>query len=200
MKTMLAALLCALSTLAPASAASIVYTTTGSGSALVDGVVYSGAFTETATADTSVDYNPTAAITAFLVDSLKITIGGITVSTNTPTLFFTNVTGLPIGTIAGYVQYDPVTNSVANILAIGSPQFAGYDPATAIGPIAVNTLSGGSARLTDHGAFSWIATPVYSTFTATPAPEPGAWAVMVVGFGAIGIALRRRTITVARHT
>lgn len=35
------------------------------------------------------------------------------------------------------------------------------------------------------------------TFTASPAPEPATWALMIVGFGATGLAMRRRKISVA---
>lgn len=105
----------------------------------------------------------------------------IIVSTSTPGATITNVslTGIPVpagGTPpAGVGAFSSVgsSNSLSLLvpnLAAGNfrVSFAGTAPAT--GAVATGNL----------------------TFRVQPIPEPGTWAMMLVGFGAMGLAIRRR--------
>jgi len=63
------------------------------------------------------------------------------------------------------------------------------------------SISGGTGRFAGaSGSFSGIGTadvrhapPSIVSLTFSPVPEPGTWAMMLVGFGGIGVGLRRRS-------
>lgn len=65
-----------------------------------------------------------------------------------------------------------------------------------LGSLAGATLAPGTYTLHITGkAFGTRGTGSYAgtlDFIATPAPEPAAWALMILGFGAIGFAMRRQ--------
>jgi hypothetical protein len=73
----------------------------------------------------------------------------------------------------------------------------------------LGTLSGftkGPAKLTvsftqtfeDNGSFSDSAPAISGSFTlsSAPIPEPASWAMLIAGFGLVGVAARRRQATV----
>lgn len=67
------------------------------------------------------------------------------------------------------------------------------------------TITGGTGRFADAtGAFNGVGTadarvrPSIVSLNFTAVPEPGTWAMMLVGFGAIGMAMRRRRSAQAR--
>ena len=61
-------------------------------------------------------------------------------------------------------------------------------------PIALGVLN--TIRVTGFTQGSGVYSGT-ATFAALPVPEPAAWALMIVGFGAIGVAFRRRSTKVA---
>ena len=140
--------------------------------------------------------------------------------TGTPSSFTTNV--LTIGTGEGSIELfeDTVANPISIIFSFTNPfntsggsvtgeTFGYYQLFTSCGLIA-----GGCGRVEwdgpttfsfgDGGSFSLalsdvsFATPgsaqVSGTFTllTNSVPEPGTWAMMLMGFGAAGVAMRRR--------
>jgi hypothetical protein len=198
MKRLTAVFAAVLGTISAAQAVPIIYTTTGTGSANIGGTVYTGSFVETAIGETAIDYNPNASIAALRVDSLRITIGGVTALTIDPVFFFTNQAAhFPTGTIGGFVQYDPVKASLSDTDLFASLAFTGYDGTTALGPVDITAqLLPQTTRITDKGAFLWVGTPTYSKFSAAfpaaPVPEPETWALAIIGLSAVGITLRRK--------
>jgi len=73
----------------------------------------------------------------------------------------------------------------------GSPSFAGYDPTTNLGPVPIHYYGNLDPAFAD-GYEADFSTVTNATFTAAAVPEPATWAAMVIGFGGLGAALRRR--------
>lgn len=87
-----------------------------------------------------------------------------------------------------------LTSPLADALALGGPVSA-PDGAYAF---AFGPGGGGRAGLTPAspgapggGGGGPLTPPGSDTLIPTPVPEPSAWALLIVGFGAIGVALRR---------
>jgi PEP-CTERM motif len=186
----------ALATVTPASAAIFTYSITGTGTASLNGNIYSGNFKIAGTGDNSVDLNPSPIITAYRMDSFTVTFGSDTVSAVFPIAFFTNN---QFG-VAGFVQVLPPFTPpfiIQDVFDVGNPIFNTYDPTTPLGPINVNFLGAFNPLFTNAGLLSVIGRPTDLVFTAGPlgaggVPEPANWALMIAGFGLAGTALRRK--------
>ncbi len=190
----------------PASAALITYTLSGIGGASLNGTAYSGEFVATAVGDTSTDFNPDPRITAYLSNPLQIKFGGITLTSTLPTLLFasqitSNVGFVQLNSPAGGTGFHYVTSNN------NASAFANYVPNTDIGPVPVtfDLLPAVFPQYldTDLGRLTWTPGSFQNvTFkaqlvTTTSVPEPAAWAMMILGFGAVGSSMRRRRRTVA---
>lgn len=70
----------------------------------------------------------------------------------------------------------------------------GFDPNTEVWQLDVSSLAAGPHSVTVNGSISGPGGGAYSGTinVAPPVPEPATWAMMLLGFGAIGYAMRRR--------
>jgi len=105
---------------------------------------------------------------------------------------FTDDMGVVANSLANDIGFGDFTGGLALLFVGDFP--GGYDlksSFTLTGPSMVNP---GASYNTDAGTFSFRSTGEAATFTAklSAAPEPGAWALMIAGFGLTGAALRRR--------
>ncbi|UUR08953.1 PEPxxWA-CTERM sorting domain-containing protein [Sphingomonas glaciei] len=99
----------------------------------------------------------------------------------------------------GKVVSDKDLTALGNLLATAGGQvLLGFHWGNVPGPqgnvsafYLWNNVPAGSIRLTDTGGYS-NAVLYRATAVTTAVPEPGTWALMLVGFGAVGGAMRRR--------
>lgn len=139
-------------------------------------------------------------------------VGNFSVSIDTATQTIT-LTGLEYGNYEeGFLEItgisEVVISSLSTLSYVGlfDPNFYG-DPAT-YGAIPVPQLSftGSSIKIlfsAYQGAppqftYARDGQAVFSYNSSAAVPEPGAWALMILGFGAAGSALRRRRMVMAR--
>jgi PEP-CTERM motif len=183
---------------APASAAQIRYTLSGTGAGSINGTVFSGAFTATAVGDTATDFNPDPAITSFLTQPLQISIGANRFISTLPVFVFTN-NAVAAG---GFVQLNPggVGTGVHSVTFNRAAAFATYRGDADIGPLPV-TFEIFPPQFqfldTDLGRLTWVPGSFQNvTFSAislaSGVPEPGSWAMMMFGMALTGAGLRRR--------
>ncbi len=175
----------------PASAATMTYTISGVGGAhIVGGAAYNGPFSIVGEADTSVDLNPNADITAYLFNSLSITFDGGVAHAIDPTFFFTN----KAANLAGILT---VNGGLRNVIHIVSPLFATYDPSSELAPSGVSIVQSFNPLLrTDIGDITWDYPLFAGQFSATlprnaGVPEPRSWALLILGFALAGASIRR---------
>jgi hypothetical protein len=115
------------------------------------------------------------------------------------------------GAIAGYHYVYGVINATYNPGDSGAtfnrPDYIGYLSLSAAGPI--DGLVTGSLALTGISECDTFGPPCpvghgrsfsSGSLSLTPAPEPTAWALMMLGFGAVGLALRKRIGVVLTST
>ncbi len=183
-----------------ASAATMVYTLEGFGSAaIVGGQSYTGPFRLVGVGET-VDLNPSPTVTAYRMDSFRIEFDGGAATAIDPVFFFTNTAPLPPAGapkfLAGFLTFNV---SLRNVIHFTDPIFATYDPATETGPEAVTLEQSLNPLLrTDIGDLTWIYPLSGGVFEATLAPgiggipEPATWTMLIAGFGMVGGAMRRR--------
>lgn len=104
------------------------------------------------------------------------------------------------------ILFDADPNTTTGLAGIHAG-YAYYDPGTGVGGNVYPNYIGG--RLTSY--YSGTDLPnlqdpsldlTFASYvdTAAGVPEPAAWALMIVGFGGIGLALRRRQVRVGRLT
>lgn len=189
-----ATLACA--TAMPAQAATAIYTVTGTGAWSVGATNYSGNFTLTANGQTGADINSDPAIFEYFLTNVVMTFGSITLTSIDPMTIFTNqnqsLTGLgqrrPLG--GGNIDYGGI------IYLYAPPTFATYNPANSLSQIATQYYGNGATFDTNGGVVEFQGYVNNTTFQAVvgagAVPEPASWALMILGFGAIGATLRRR--------
>ena len=143
---------------------------------------------------------------ALLFDLSGSRTATFTLNTSTPSsfttdgigdqIFFNNIAGTFGGT-AGTANISFGTNLVADLniqsASLGFTQLIGpVDLFT--GPASNPTFNTGTFNLS--GGFTAGAATLTITRAAVAAvPEPGTWAMMLIGFGAMGVSLRRRRQT-----
>lgn len=160
-----------------AHAAQIIYTVTGSTAA-------GQSFSLSGTGDTAnVLHN--LSNDAMPLTSTSITVGASTGSLVGTFFFFVNPTAM----VAGFGQNGP-----GDFLDIGNSAFGSYNILTATGPLSVS-LSFGRSLTATFGAVDFAGASNLSfqatTQVGSGVPEPASWALMLLGFGGVGLALRR---------
>lgn len=169
------------------------------------GIMKNGAMVGCALATTCLAAPASAATFLFTFDGTTIDASGTLTTEDTPTaqggFLITGITGT-VGTAAITGLLAPGTfGGNDNLLFVGRDpllSFGGFS-FTADGSnniFATTQLTGGFGLLRPDG------TIVAGRFSITPQqagaiPEPGTWALMLLGFGFVGAALRRRKATVA---
>ena len=85
-----------------------------------------------------------------------------------------------------------IRNSAMNA-GLPAPGLGGFDPSIAI-PTFSTTFELGQAFLSSVGAGTLVVRMAANSVTPPPSvPEPTSWAMLVLGFGTLGYAMRRRT-------
>lgn len=181
-----AAMLASAATVAPADAATIVYTLTDA-SAVIGDTAFTGV-TVTGVGDTD-DVFDGGFYTALPLSSMTVTVAGTTYAATALYEFFNN----PAVAAAGFSGRG--TNpDVLNFLNSG---FTSWSVDQAFATSAVTPSYSGYFETTG----GWMRVTAQSaSFTATigsAVPEAATWSMMLIGFGAIGAALRRRGIRLA---
>lgn len=131
--------------------------------------------------------------------SVEITLGGVTVGQPDTSSFFNpyifnNSLGFNLGGWYGYffMEVDLTPATTASLGFTQSFVDSGLFPSFSVGS---SELLSFSHVLIDNGNNGRLAELPLSSFslTAIPAvPEPATWGMMLIGFGAMGVALRRR--------
>ena len=163
----------------PAAASQVIYTLTGNTST-------GAAFTVTGTGDTTSLFSflgnvntPTVALT-----SNTITVGANsgTISSG-PLYFFDNHT---VG-VAGFNL-----GLSSDLLDFGAAGFSTYDVISNFGPTPASLFLGANINTSFGNVDFANATNLsFSAVVGGAVPEPGTWAMMLLGFGAIGLSVRR---------
>jgi hypothetical protein len=90
--------------------------------------------------------------------------------------------GAPVGTGLSLFSFDLSTVTVAELIDLSNPQLALLATSTAAGALT------GAFALPDLSG----ATAGFAATAPEAVPEPATWGLLILGFGTIGIALRRR--------
>jgi hypothetical protein len=121
-------------------------------------------------------------------------VGTVTVSIGGgPAVTFTDLTQVFSNQSVSTVGFEDL--AVDDILDSISGSFATYDLTTSIGPIVGSSeFNSGSSFPTTGGAFVLNSVGESATFTSETSaiPEPSTWAMMLIGFAALGYAGYRR--------
>ncbi len=189
---------CALAGAGSAHAALITYTATGNGAWLVNGTRYSGNFTLTGVGQNGPDFNPDPNRTEFWLDRVTMQFGNTILTSLDPMSAYYNASQM----LFAFNQYRTPSN-VGGIVYLQSPALAGYDLATAHSLIATNFYGSSVDFDTNGGVVGFQNYYLTTTFQATVAsavPEPASWALLIVGFGVIGAAIRRKPNVTVRFS
>ena len=177
---------------APVSAAPILYTITGSATATIGSTSHTGSFSLTGSGNAGTDLDSRPDVIDFKLDSVVLTMDGITATSTDPMDFYLNTTQ----GIATFNQIRP-GNSVGGLLYVHNDAFMSYDGTSNFGPLSGQYYGNGATFDTSAGIFEiknydYSVAPTFQARLSSTAPEPNTWAMTIVGFGAIGTALRRR--------
>lgn len=174
---------------APANAATITYTFSGNFTGQLNGADFSVPAVFTAVGDTATLSQ--SGLTKYVnLSSVSALSGGVTYTLSTTTQFYLNG-----GNYAGLFFGSNGTGGGA--FSGTGAGLAGYDAVSSLTTTPLTaTFTGPVYFVTDKGPVT-LSSFDNATFSASLAavPEPAAWGLMIVGFGAIGGALRRRQRT-----
>ncbi|MFT3976389.1 MAG: PEPxxWA-CTERM sorting domain-containing protein [Sphingomonas bacterium] len=162
---------------------------------------------------------PASAAILFTLDNAEFFGGGTLTGTFTTNDDFTTLLGMNITASGGHnswANYDyaatsftlsnvnmPITGpggigSAQNITVNMNGEQLKLDFVTPV-PINGSLLSMTSAQTQGNNHLRWLASgSVTATPIAAAVPEPATWALMIVGFGMVGAAMRRRSKTSVR--
>jgi hypothetical protein len=163
----------------PSSAALIIYSETADISGSLNGVGFSDdVLTLTLFGNTSdVSGGPSF---FFLTAPLNFSLSGVGSGT------FTDEVGVIVNQSVPTAGFGDFTSDFA-ILDTFSSAFVTYDLSTAIGPVSGGAIyNGGTGFATTAGTLIIGSVSGDATFTAT-IPEPATWAMMALGFAALGL-------------
>ncbi len=176
---------------APASAATIVYSFSGNYSGNISGNDFSGPATLTGIGDTSSLFNPDSNVTAVTLSSLTLTLDSISSMIAGSNVFFVNRS-------AGTGGFALSSGGSFRTLLLSS-SFLGYDGVSSIAAVGGEAVALPYSFVSDAGPVTLTnASNVRFSAVAAAVPEPATWAMMMLGFGAVGYAMRRRSKAVVR--
>ena len=179
---------------APLLAIAIVLPTTGASSAVLLGASVSEQYyyPDLATPYPFVTYSPQS----FIVgpgQELTISLEGVTTfnvdfsDTALDLIFDTSLSSPTFGTSSfnGLVFTSANFGLIESVIVGGTTNLAGFDSSRV-------SIVGNELRLNWNGLSYDTDTVVALNFTPRAVPEPATWAMMLLGFGAAGFAMRRR--------
>ncbi len=170
-----------------ANAAVITYTFTGDFAGTVDNNPFSAPAVFTAVGDT--DTLSTSGLTRFVnLSSVSAVSAGVTYTLSTTTQFYLNG-----GNYAG-LFFGSAGNGGGGFSGTG-PGLAGYNAVSNLATTPLNAYFTGPVSFqTDRGAvtLSNFSNGTFGAVVAGAVPEPTTWAMMLIGFGMIGAAVRYR--------
>ncbi len=193
-KSLLAAGVAALSLGSAANAATITYTFNGTFTGTLNGQAFSTGATFTGIGDTDTLY--TQGLTRYVnLDTVFAVAGGTTYNLQTTTQFYLNG-----GNYAG-LFFGCCGNGGGGFSGTG-PGLVGYDAVSSLAntPLTL-TFAGPVTFNTDQGVvqISGFENGSFGASVAGVVPEPGTWALLILGFGAVGGAMRRRPRTTVAY-
>ena len=200
MKTLLAAasaLLFSTAIVAPAQAATITYTLTGTFSGINGGPFTDVDAVFTAIGDTDDAYDISGGTTTVVpLSSFSAVAGGLTYTFTTPISFFVNRSA----NFAGFNASD-LSTGFLRFLGTSPAALTSYDGVSDLPATAVTFYTDGNTGTynTDRGDVLVTSgtNMVLSASAAGVVPEPATWAMMIGGMGLAGGALRRRKANVS---
>lgn len=171
-----------------AHAATIVYTITGDYSGTRGGKDFSGLATLVGTGDTADSFNPDSSVTAVTLSSLTFTVNSVSSLIGGSNVFFVN----RFAGTAGFALSDG--GSFRTLLL--SNAFLTYDGLSSFSSTTAEAVALPYSFATDAGQVTVNAASNVRIAAAAAAavPEPASWALMILGFGAVGYAMRRKTV------
>ncbi|WP_445191235.1 PEPxxWA-CTERM sorting domain-containing protein [Sphingomonas sp. Tas61C01] len=187
-----AALLVSTSIVAPAQAAPITYTLTGSFTGVNGGPFTNvdAIFTGLGDTDDAGPFPGLSNATLVPLSSFSAVAGGLTYTFTTPISFFVNRDD----NFAGFVD-SPLTKGFVRFIGTSPTGFTSYDGVSTLAPTAATFYTDVNTGTfnTDRGdVFVSSATGLTLSATIAAVPEPATWAMMLVGFGMMGAAMRYR--------
>ena len=187
-----AALLVSTSIVAPAQAATITYTLTGSFSGVNGGEFNNvdAVFTGVGDTDDAAPFPGLSNATLVPLSSFSAVASGLTYTFTTPISFFVNRDD----NFAGFVD-GPLTKGFVRYLGTSPIAFASYDGVSTLAPTAATFYTDFNTGTfnTDRGdVVVTSATGLTLSATIAAVPEPATWAMMLVGFGMMGASMRYR--------
>ncbi|MGN7999525.1 PEPxxWA-CTERM sorting domain-containing protein [Sphingomonas sp. 22176] len=192
-----------------AQAAPIVYSFSGQISGALNGQAFSlSDYTLSLATDTDTVFQPRPDFRPSLYNSglatLSFTINGVSGTFATQFNAFSVTLGSGSGqrALVGFTEAEPFGN---DLIDVRDPGLLGYDLKTGIVSASnspINFLNFGTTFQTSAGELIFLDDyDASATFRASlsAVPEPASWAMLLVGFGLMGAAIRRRAKVTVRY-
>jgi hypothetical protein len=191
-----------------AQAAPIIYSFSGQISGSLNGQAFSlSDFSLSLASDTDTVFQPRPDFRPTLYNSapatLAFTVNGISGSFST--LF--NAFSVTLGSgssrrsLVGFTEAEPFGNDLIDVRDDGLLNYDLMSPIISASNMPIDFLNFGTVYQTSAGSLTFINDDGASAaFTASlsAVPEPATWAMMLLGFGMMGVALRQRTRVTVR--
>ncbi len=169
-----------------ANAVPIVYTITGDYSGSVGGQDFSGFAALAGIGDTADYFNPDSSVTAVTLSSLTFTVNGVSSLIDGSNVFFVN-------RFAGTGGFALSTGGSFRTL-LQTNDFLTYDGRSSFSSTIADAVATPYSFSTGAGKVTVSAASNVRFAAAAGVPEPASWALMILGFGVVGYALRRKTV------